>query len=448
MNAAEKRHSADADLDRPLIVGLGRTGAAVAAALGRRGHEAEVIEDHPDDRLRAQAESLGVTLIERPDEAVLRRALDRASVLLPSPGVPDSHRVFSLARTADVPVNSEFDLARRWDDRPIAAVTGTNGKTTVTMLVERILSAAGTRVVAAGNTDVPLVEAIDDTTTECFVVEASSFRLGHTAAWSPQVATWLNFAPDHLDVHADLAAYEAAKASIWSDRPPGGTAVADLSDPVVARHAPDDAIAIGGADHRVTQGRLVVAGEPCVDVDDLWSPFPHDRTNALAAAATAMAMGADVTAVVHGLTSFAGLPHRVELVTERAGVRWYDDSKATTPHATRAAVGGFASVVLIAGGRNKGISLDGLVDDPSVLRGVVAIGEAAPEVTAALGDDVVVRSAETMTAAVALAERLARPGDAVLLSPGCASFDWYSSYGERGDDFAALVRALPNGVCR
>jgi UDP-N-acetylmuramoylalanine--D-glutamate ligase len=418
----------------------------MVTALRRRGLDAVVIEDHPDDRLRGLADRLGVTMVESPSPDTLAGVMAGATVLLPSPGVPDSHTVFAAAATAGVPVNSEFDLARRWDDRPIAAVTGTNGKTTVTMLTERVLAAAGRRVAAAGNTDLPLVTAIDDPTTECFVVEASSFRLGHTARWGPRVATWLNFAPDHLDVHADLAAYEAAKARIWRDRPAGAVAVADLDDPVVARHAPSDAVAIGRGDYRIEADRLIAGGEAVMEVDELWSPFPHDRRNALAAAAMAVSLGADAPAVEAGLTGFRGLPHRVQLVVERDGVRWYDDSKATTPHATRAAVAGFESVVLIAGGRNKGVDLRDLVADDRRLRAVVAIGEAGPEVEAAFAGRTDVVRAGSMARAVEMAADRSRAGDTVLLSPGCASFDWYSSYAERGDDFTTAVRALPNGV--
>jgi UDP-N-acetylmuramoylalanine--D-glutamate ligase len=260
------------------------------------------------------------------------------------------------------------------------------------------------------------------------------------------VAAWLNFAPDHLDVHADLAAYEAAKAHIWRDRPAGAVAVADLDDPVVARHAPSDAVAIGRGDYRVDEDRLIVAGETVIGVDEMWSPFPHDRRNALAAAAMAVPLGADRAAVTAGLTGFRGLPHRVQLVVERDGVRWYDDSKATTPHATSAAVAGFDSVVLIAGGRNKGVDLRALVADDRSLRAVVAIGEAGPEIEAAFAGRVDVVRAGSMVRAVEMAADQSRVGDAVLLSPGCASFDWYSSYTERGDDFATAVRALPNGV--
>lgn len=435
-----------------LVVGLGVTGEAVARALVARGIDAVIVEDRPTDRHTAIAAELGLDLLAAPSQDQLARVVAGADAVLPSPGVPDAHPVFELARVAGVPVRSELDLAAMWDERPIAAITGTNGKTTVTTLVTDMLNASGRRAVAAGNTDLPLVAAIDDPGTDTFVVEASSFRLGHTQRFRPVVATWLNFAPDHLDVHASLAAYEAAKARIWADQGPDDLAVANADDPVVGAHR--------GAARRVTfslqepsrhepQGFRVVDGVLLTDDDrelvavvDLWRDFPHDVANALAASATALGAGAELDGVRSTLTGFEGMRHRVELVAERGGVRFYDDSKATVPHAVAAALSGFESVVLIAGGRNKGIDLAPLAGHPGPIRAVVAIGDAAPDVVAAFAGRRPVERATSMDDAVARAAALAHPGDAVLLSPGCASFDWYSSYGERGDDFARAVHDL------
>lgn len=430
-----------------LVVGLGVTGAAVARALVAHGHEVVVVEDRPSDDKAAVADALGVELVGAPAVDVLSSLVHAAEAVVPSPGVPDAHPVFALARAGAVPVRSEFDLAGAWDDRPLVAITGTNGKTTVTTLVTEMLGASGRRAVAAGNTEVPLVAAIEDPATEVFVVEASSFRLGHSEGFRPAVATWLNFAPDHLDVHASLEAYEAAKARIWADQGPDDLAVANADDPVVSAH--------GGAARRVTFSLretvgfhvadevLVTAdGTDLVAVERLWRAFPHDVANALAASATALGAGATLEGVRSTLTGFAGMRHRVELVAERDGVAFYDDSKATVPHAVAAALSGFASVVLIAGGRNKGVDLSPLGATPDRVRAVVAIGEAAADVATVFAGRRPVETAGSMDEAVARAAALARPGDAVLLSPGCASFDWYSSYGERGDDFARAVRAL------
>ena len=229
------------------------------------------------------------------------------------------------------------------------------------------------------------------------------------------MGTWLNFAPDHLDVHDSLEAYEAAKARLWSTMPTNG--------------------------FTVRGGRLCTdTGDDLVGEEELFRALPHDISNALAASASALAGGATLDGTRSALRAFRGLPHRVQLVMDRGGVRWYDDSKATVPHATSAALAGFGSVVLIAGGRNKGIDLRPLAEHVEHVRAVVAIGEAAGEVAAAFAGRCPVKAVETdMHDAVAAAATFARPGDVVLLSPGCASFDWYAGYHERGLAFQQAV---------
>jgi UDP-N-acetylmuramoylalanine--D-glutamate ligase len=440
---------AQASFGTVLLAGLGVTNTAAARALSRRGHEVVLVDDGPPAAGEALAAELGCEFLHAPDREGLGAAMRRADVILPAPGLPESHAVFALAAAAGAPVVSEFDLAGAWDDRPLLAVTGTNGKTTVTSMVAAMLEASGVPTAAVGNLEVPLVAAIDDPAPRCFVVEASSFRLGHSRHFRPRVGTWLNFAADHLDVHRDLDTYRRAKARIWAEQAEGDTAVVNADDPVVAAAAPAPPVRVWrfglgddtGLEFRQVGDRLV--GPDRVDlaaVGSLWRRLPHDRSNALAAAATALAGGATPEGVRAALGAFGGLPHRVELVGETGGVRWYDDSKATAPHATLAAAEGFARVVLIAGGRNKGLDLSALAGAASVVA-VVGIGEAADEVVGAF-PGIPSSTAASMGEAVDAAARLAGPGDVVLLSPGCASFDWYGSYAERGDDFAAEVRRL------
>ncbi len=435
------------------MLGLGVTGQAVLRALVAHGDGAVAVDDRPSDAGRALAAALGVELVEAPDVATLERLVAAADAVVPSPGLPDRHPVFPAARSAGVPIVSEFDLAARWDDRPVVAITGTNGKTTVTELVRSMLDASGVAAVAVGNTEVPLVAALDDPHTQVFVVEASSFRLLHSQRFAPAVGTWLNVAPDHLDNHATFEAYVAAKARLWADQAPDQVAIGNADDPIVAEHlrsapARTERFGLGaGADHRLEGDQLVLAdGSTVARVGELHRAFPHDLANALAAAASARHGGATVDGIHAALTAFRGLPHRVALVGEAGGVQWYDDSKATAPHATRAAVGAFESVVLIAGGRNKGLDLSDLAADANRIRAVVAIGEAAGEVEAAFDGRRPVRRAASMDAAVSEAAGLARPGDVVLLSPACASFDWYGSYAERGDDFVDAVQRHLAGV--
>ncbi len=431
---------------RALLVGMGVTNRAVAGALARRGHQVTAVDDHPDELLRGAAEDLGVELVEGPTGADTARLVAAADFVVPAPGLPEQHVAFAAADETGCAVVSELDLAAAWDRRPIAAVTGTNGKTTVVEMSVDALTRAGIDAVAAGNTDVPLVVAIDDPTTEVFVVEASSFRLARVRDFEPRVGTWLNFAPDHLDIHPDLEAYERAKAKIFSSIGPGGTAVANALDPVVMRHVPTDrtVVTFGGpsADWRVEGDKLSGPDGPFLTTDRMWRSLPHDVEDLLAVAATVTAIGANLDAVAATAETFAGLPHRVSPVAEIDGSMFYDDSKSTTPHATLAALRGFESVVLIAGGRNKGVDLGVLAQAGDHIHAVVAIGDAADEVAAVFEPTHPVSRAADMDAAVATARAYAAGGRVVLLSPACASFDWYRDYRERGDDFARSVRAL------
>ena len=436
-----------------LVVGLAVTGAAVARRLLERGHHVLACDDRPGPAAHRAAAELGLDLVVAPTEARLDGLVRSVGVVLPSPGVPAHHPVFASAARAGVPLWSEFELAARWSDLPVVAVTGTNGKTTVTTLVTAMLSRAGRRVTAAGNTDVPLVDVLD-APLDVVVVEASSFRLQLTESFHPRVAAWLNVAEDHLDWHASAADYIAAKARIWANLGDGDVAVANLDDPVVAEAAralptvrwfsllvPTD----WWWDR--AGGRLVGPGGTLVAVDELPRCLPHDLANALAASACAVEAGADTDDCASVLREFVGLKHRMALIGEGDGVRWFDDSKATTPASVLAAVGGFRSVVLIAGGRNKGLDLTALASSAPPVRAVIAIGESAEAVADAFAPTGVrVVSATSMAEAVALAAGLARPGDAVLLSPGCASFDWYPDYTKRGDDFTRLVQAQPGVV--
>jgi UDP-N-acetylmuramoylalanine--D-glutamate ligase len=434
-----------------LLVGLGVTNTAAARALAARGHTVAITDDGDGAEAAAVAAELRCEYQHRPDRVALGSLLRSSDAFMATPGLPESHPVFSLADSLGIPGISEFDLAAAWDDRDLLAVTGTNGKTTVVSLVASMLEHSGIRCAAVGNLEVPLVAAIDDPVPRCFVVEASSFRLAHSARFAPHVGTWLNFAADHLDVHRDLDSYRRAKARIWSGQGPGDISVFNAEDPVVSSEMVHTAGAgrrisfaldpdAGGheVDFHESHGRLCGPGGPLVETAALWSRLPHDRRNVLAAAATASFGGATPDGIRVGASEFRGLPHRVELVGEVDGILFYNDSKATTPHATLAALVGFEHVVLIAGGRNKGIDLS-VMGAATNLRGVVGIGEAGPEVLDALGQ---VRGAlaESMPDAVDVASSMAHRGDVVMLSPGCASFDWYGSYSERGDHFRTVVR--------
>jgi UDP-N-acetylmuramoylalanine--D-glutamate ligase len=396
------------------------------------------------------ARELGVEVIEAPDDATIRDLVARVELVVPSPLVRPEHAAIVAAYTRAVPVRSEIDLAAERTQAAIVAVTGTNGKTTVTSMVAEMLEAAGVRSVAAGNIGRPLIDAAGDDV-DVIVAEVSSFQLQFAGdAFRPRVAVLLAITPDHLDWHGTFDDYVAAKARITAHQTGDDLLVFDADDArAAAVAATSSARRVGVSAHAGSVGCFrVVAddlafpdGTPLAPVAVMARALSHDRTNALAAAAAALEVGATRAGVVATLRAYRTMPHRVALVGEASGVRWYDDSKATNPDATRRAISSFDSVVLLAGGRNKGLDLSVLASEVSHLRGVVAFGEAGPEVALAfVGSNVPVEEVSGMRAAVDAARRFAQPGDVVLLSPACASFDAYSGYGERGDDFAQEVR--------
>ena len=440
-----------------LVVGMGVTGCAVARSLTAHGHEVIAADDRPGPAARVAA-GAGLTLAEMHDSGdagVLSSLVARAAAVVPAPGVPPHHPCYSLSDAAGVPVVSELDLAAQWDSRPLAAVTGTNGKTTVTTLVERMLNRSGISAIGAGNTDVALVDAISSDV-DAFVVEASSFRLHRARLFAPAVAVWLNLAPDHLDWHPDFDDYAASKARIWANQNRGDVAVVPYGDALIEPWAASiearrvtfatTAALDAPADVRFVGGVLTAYGNPLADAADLQRNHPHDLSNAAAATAVALEMGASAGAVAAELRSFTGLAHRLAFAGRVGGVSFHDDSKATAPHATIAALTGFSEAVLIAGGRNKGLDLDDLAEVSPYVRGVVAIGESAADVIACFSTrgerNLELRQAASMPEAVEVAYRMAQPSGDVVLSPGCASFDWYSSYRDRGQHFLAAVSDL------
>lgn len=390
-----------------------------------------------------------------PDQAALALLAAEVEMVVVSPGLPAGHPVFSLHSEAEVV--GELELGARLTGARLVAVTGTNGKSTITTLVADMLMRSGEAAVAAGNIGLPLVEA-SGPEWEVIVVEASSFQLALTSTFHPEVALWNNLAPDHLDWHPSLEHYIASKARIWQRQSGADIAVGNLDDPVVSNalaSAPALRRTFGSdkGDWHESNGHLLEGSQPVMALSELWRDLPADRLNALAALATATAAGADLESCVESLRNFKGLAHRVELVGEIAGVRYYDDSKATTPDAVLAAMAGLGPVVLIAGGRNKGLSLAPLASSSNRalqdLRAVVCIGESASQLVQVFsGSGVPTPLASSMEEAVEISSSLALAGDSVLLSPGCASFDWYGSYAERGEHFVRCVNSLTAGLAR
>lgn len=445
---------------RVLVYGVAIAGKAVVRALAARGYDIVAADDHVTDDKRAVATEFGIELVEAPDAARIDELVRWCDLVAPAPGIPETHPVVVAAERFHRPLRTEIDLAYEWEQqrpggaRPMLAITGTDGKTTTTLLATDMLEAVGRHAVAVGNTDVPLVEAIDDETVDVFVVECTSFRLSWTTCFRPDAAVWLNLAPDHLNWHSDMDSYVSAKARMWRYQRSDDTAIGFVDDALVMSHlnqASSRQITFGlsGADYHCgslagTDAMLIGPHGPICAVAEMRRALPHDITNALAAAALVQQSGlADTAAIATALRTFVGPRHRIEPVGSAGGVQWYNDSKATTPHAAITAIRAFDPVVLIAGGRNKGLDLSELGSEPQRMRGVVAIGEAADLIGSIFGGICPVTRAGSMVEAVEQAAMMARAGDAVVLSPACASFDWYpgGGYPARGDDFRAVVEA-------
>jgi UDP-N-acetylmuramoylalanine--D-glutamate ligase len=435
------------------VFGLAVAGRAVAKSLRDRGLEVVVGDDKLTDDHRLFAQSIGSHVVDVAHDGELQRVMSSVSVLSPAPGVPENHSVIRSAHENGVSIQSEIEIAYRMEllrgdgPRPMVAITGTDGKTTTTLMANAMLRAAGLRSEAVGNTEVPLIESLA-TEAQAFAIECSSFRLEHTELFRAQASAWLNIAPDHLDWHSSYQKYFDAKAKMWVNCTPSDVAVAPVDDVnilSVARASVARVVTFGAedGDYRVVGNELCGPSGAIMNVSRMKRSLPHDVTNALAAAAVCIESGlASAQHVAHALEHFDNAPHRIQFVAEINGVRWFNDSKATSPHAASVALRAFDSIVLIAGGKNKDLDLSQMACEPHRMRAVVAIGMAADEIAQAFSGVCTVVKAESMSSAVSQAHELSRNGDVVVLSPGCTSYDWYSNYGERGDDFMNCVREL------
>ena len=435
------------------VFGLAVAGRAVATSLRARGIDVVVGDDKLSDEHRSFAKSIGARVVDITSDGELQRVMSSVDVLSPAPGVPENHGVIRSARENGVSIQSEIEIAYRAEllrsdgPRPMVAITGTDGKTTTTLMANAMLRAAGLRSEAVGNTEVPLIESLA-TDAQAFAIECSSFRLEHTELFRAQASAWLNIAPDHLDWHSSYQKYFDAKAKMWASCTSTDVAVAPVDDVnilAVARASAARVVTFGATDgdYRVVGNELCGPSGSIIDISRMKRSLPHDATNALAAAAVCMESGlATAQHVANALEQFENAPHRIQFVAEIDGVRWFNDSKATSPHAASVALRAFDSIVLIAGGKNKDLDLSQMACEPDRMRAVVAIGMAADEIAQAFSGVCTVVKAENMIAAVSQAHELSRSGDVVVLSPGCTSYDWYSNYGERGDDFMTCVREL------
>ena len=444
--------------ERAVVVGAGVAGSSVARVLMAEGATVRVTEVLPESELSTAAalRDAGVEMLTGGHDP---SHLDGATLVVTGPGVPARAPVLGWARARGLPVWSEMELGARLAEVPYIGVTGTNGKTTTTAMIEACLRADGIDAVACGNIGHPFPEAALEER-EALVVECSSFQLRMQESFHPRVSVLLNLAPDHLDEHGSFEAYGDAKARIFARQLQGDTHVGPSDDEIAAARssgAPCDVVwfragppgdgEVGyDADGLVSRltGDPVRLGDPLRSGDAV--PSSGLRADAAAAAAASLAYGVSALAVAAALAGFTPAPHRGQVTAEVDGVRFIDDSKATNVHAALAALDAVGDAVLIAGGLAKGVDLSPLATRADRLRAVVAIGAAAPAVASAFEGIRPVEHAGSIELAVRAAFELARPGGTVVLAPACASWDQFRDYAERGDRFTAAARGLREEV--
>lgn len=443
---------------RALIVGLGRTGLASAQVLAARGVQVFATDEQAPSTLLPQIKqvrSYGATFI-MPGE--LADLLARIDLCVISPGVPMAGALARSIADAGVPIFSEIEIAYRLCRAPMIAVTGTKGKSTTTALIGHLLRSAGQTVHVGGNIGNPLiVEAVAATPQSWVVAEVSSFQLEAVQDFRPRVSVLLNISADHLDRYDSFEQYAQAKYAIFKNQTAEDTFIGNLDDERVAALRPS------ARGLWFTTGRHRERATLFLDNGGIWfGPFAaqgqlhemmrrseipllgeHNVQNVLAALLACLAAGIDEQTLRAGVRTFAGMPHRLQFVDEIGGVRYIDDSKATNPGSVIAALRAFDEpVILIAGGKSKRTDFRELGRVASTrARHLLLIGEASDELAACVNGPVVER-ARSMEDAVQRAHQVARPGDVVLLSPACASFDMFASAEDRGEKFTAAVHAL------
>jgi len=438
---------------RVLVLGLARTGGECARFLVHEGAKVLVSDLRNEEALKPEMTRLAGLPLDYRLGGEERAWLEGVDLVVPSPGVPRENRLLQEADARRIPVVSEIELAFRFFRAPVAAITGTNGKSTTTTLVGEMFKAGGRRVFVGGNLGAPFIGAVAGDW-EWGVIEVSSFQLEWVEAFRPRIAVLLNLTEDHLDRYADFSAYCAAKERIFAAQTAQDLAVLNRDDPLVwtlrarlkARLVSFGAAEVkegvfAGADEIVWRDAVHEERYPLgrVKIQGV-----HNVENMMAAVAVAKAAGIQRDIIQGTLETFSGLEHRLEFVREKAGVRYYNDSKGTNVGALVKSLAGFSEpVLLLAGGVDKGGDY-GVLRDPvrRKVRRLILFGAAKQLIAAALGDLTDTVLVEDLAAAVGDAAAHARTGDMVLLSPACSSFDQFRNYAERGKLFKQLVLAL------
>lgn len=449
MSAATKRKSASAPSD--LVYGLGSTGLSVARFFARKGHPARFVDSRAEppgiDDLRDICSDAETFIGETP-----KKLLKKTSRIVVSPGIADSDAYLKAARDAGVDIVSDIELFVEDAKAPFVAVTGSNGKSTVTTLLSLMCKAAGKTGLAGANLGVPALDLLAEDEPDLYLLELSSFQLQRTRHLPAKVAVLLNISPDHLDWHTNEDEYRAAKYRIFDQ---AEAAVVNRADDEVDQYLPEGIhrVSFGLDEPEAGQYGLLADADDLflargdqllLSVGDIAMVGVHNQANALAALAAGELIGLDMSSMLQVLNEFPGLPHRMQAVGKVAGVHYINDSKATNVGAAIASVESIDGlVVLIAGGQGKGGDFDKLARSTcSHLRAAVLIGEDAPQLEQAFAGLTPTEHAADMDDAVARAAGLAESGDTVLLAPACASFDQFANYQARGDAFCQAVEAL------
>jgi UDP-N-acetylmuramoylalanine--D-glutamate ligase len=447
---------------RVLVVGLARTGVATALFCAARGATVTATDVRPENTIgealaQLRASGVNLELGGHREKAVLEQDL-----VIPSPGVAADSPLLEAARLKGITIWSEIELADRFLNGRLIGITGSNGKTTTTSLIEHILKSAGVPTVLAGNIGTPLIACVDGTNDKTVtVVELSSFQLELTDSFRPHISVFLNLTPDHLDRHHSLEAYGAAKARIFQNQTETDSAVLNADDPATKKYAPaKPQVFWFSRKQRVAQGAFVQGDEIIfrhngeeglvLKLQDIPLTGAHNVENVLAAVAAARLAGADISSIAKGVRSFSGVEHRLEFVAQIGGVRYFNDSKATNVDATLKALEAFAGRILVVlGGKDKGSDYTALrkpLREKAIL--ALLIGAAADKMEKQITGSVAIERAGTIERAVEIASHAAQPGDVVLLAPACASFDQFENYEHRGRIFKELVHQLERQAAR
>jgi UDP-N-acetylmuramoylalanine--D-glutamate ligase len=430
---------------RAAVLGLGSSGEAACRLLHRRGVSVTVFDSGSPDAERTRTlEELGISVITG---AAADAAKGDYDLIVLSPGIDPVAPLVQNFRRQGAEFIGELELAFRFCERPVVAITGTNGKTTTTQLIEAMLNAAGRRTIACGNIGTPFADAVQrQTESDIYAVEVSSFQLETISTFRPHIAVWLNLTPDHLDRYRSMAEYRTAKLRIFENQRSSDYAITNYSDDLTGIAARQITFSPYSreADLTLEKGTIHFRGEPVLEMQQTHLSGIHNAENLMAALGTAFALGISWEKAKVGLTSYRLLPHRCENVGEIAGVTFINDSKATNLDAlVKALRSQLRPVVLIAGGKDKGFEFDaiaGLVQEK--VKHAVLIGEMAGRIDASWSRLVPCSRAETLRAAVDQARQNTCPGDVVLFSPGTSSFDMFKDYADRGNQFREIIQEL------